>query len=165
MKLEKLMLRPIELEDADYIFKLFQYPDYRDLFDESNTSLEAWKTRCVTMIQSPKSFDYIIEDEMKHQKIGYVGLYESASTDVMELQVFVLEPACCGRGIGSYIMGKIKEMASETDHEVLTVKTPDKNKRAKTFYNRHLFVEMGSEFIELSQNHVFEAYVKLACKL
>ncbi|HAX73859.1 MAG TPA: hypothetical protein DCY20_10090 [Firmicutes bacterium] len=165
MKKELIILRAMELEDAAFIYDLFQIPMYQPIFHEEKTSLETWKTRCLTMIQSPRSYDYIIHDPDINSDIGYVGLYQPSDEHEIELQVVVLDPDYCGQGVGTTVVDLLKQKFTDLKHDKMTVKTLAKNFKLKHFYAKNLFYEMGDEFIEEIDSDSFETYVKMECEL
>jgi ribosomal protein S18 acetylase RimI-like enzyme len=99
------------------------------LADETVTAISKYLHKCEV---------YIAKNVSSNQVIGVFAL-QKINVKEIEIKNIAVDDAYQGRGIGSFLISKIKQIALEQDIQFLWVGTPDSATRQINFYQRNGF--------------------------
>lgn len=114
---ERLIIRPITLEDSDVIFELYNMPNFIKFIGDKNLKTladaeEYIRKRFLPQIERLGFGNYLIVLKEGNQKIGGVGIFEREGLDVVDIGFSVLEKFE-GKGLMFEAAQKVKSIGME----------------------------------------------------
>lgn len=114
---ERLLIRPISLEDADVILELYNMPNFIKFIGDKNLKTLAdaenyIKAKFLPQIERLGFGNYLIVLKDGNQKIGGVGIFEREGLDVVDIGFSVLE-RFEGKGLMFEAAQKVKSIGME----------------------------------------------------
>ena len=114
---ERLLIRPVSVEDADIIFQLYNMPNFIKFIGNKNISslsdAENYiKSKFLPQIEKRGFGNYILVLKEGNQKIGSVGIFEREGLDVADIGFSVLEKFE-GKGLMFEAAQKVKSLVME----------------------------------------------------
>lgn len=112
---ERLMLKPMSIEDADLIFELYNSPRFIEFIGDRNirTSQDAENyitEKFLPQLEKSGYGNYLIVTKSDQQKIGAVGIFNRDGLDVQDIG-FSFLPEFEGKGYGFEAASKLLEIA------------------------------------------------------
>lgn len=114
---ERLLIRPVSVEDADIIFQLYNMPNFIKFIGNKNinslSDAENYiKSKFLPQIEKRGFGNYILVLKEGNQKIGSVGIFEREGLDVADIGFSVLEKFE-GKGLMFEAARKVKSVVME----------------------------------------------------
>ncbi|WP_175623287.1 GNAT family N-acetyltransferase [Chryseobacterium schmidteae] len=114
---ERLLIRPVSVEDADIIFQLYNMPNFIKFIGNKNinslSDAENYiKSKFLPQIEKRGFGNYILVLKDGNQKIGSVGIFEREGLDVADIGFSVLEKFE-GKGLMFEAAQKVKSVVME----------------------------------------------------
>lgn len=114
---ERLLIRPVSVEDADIIFQLYNMPNFIKFIGNKNinslSDAENYiKSKFLPQIEKRGFGNYILVLKEGNQKIGSVGIFEREGLDVADIGFSVLEKFE-GKGLMFEAAQKVKSVVME----------------------------------------------------
>lgn len=114
---ERLLIRPISLEDADVILELYNMPNFIKFIGDKNirtlSDAENYiKNRFLPQFEKLGFGNYLIVLKEGNQKIGAVGIFEREGLDVVDIGFSVLEKFE-GKGLMFEAAQKVKSIGMD----------------------------------------------------
>lgn len=143
---ERLILKPAEVQDADFFLELYNMPSFIQYIGDRNlrTKEDAEnyiKSRFIPQIEKLGFGNYVVILKEDHTKIGAVGIFEREGLDVLDIGFSFLEKYE-GKGYAYESANKLKEVAA-TDfgvHKISAITTKD------NFSSQKLIERLGLKF-------------------
>ena len=143
---DRLMLKPAEVQDADFFLELYNMPSFIQYIGDRNlrTKEDAEnyiKSRFIPQIEKLGFGNYVVILKEDHTKIGAVGIFEREGLDVLDIGFSFLEKYE-GKGYAYESANKLKEVAA-TDfgvHKISAITTKD------NFSSQKLIERLGLKF-------------------
>ena len=112
---ERLILKPADLEDADFFLKLYNLPSFIKFIGDRNlrTKEDAEKyilNRFRTQLERLGFGNYVVIHKELNKKIGAVGIFEREGLDVLDIG-FSFFPEFEGKGYAYESASNLKEIA------------------------------------------------------
>lgn len=164
MQNQRIYLKDLEIDDSEFLFNLFQYPEYSEMFYEKSTSFEDWKDRIRRIKNSKKLNQFIIRENLNDKSIGWVGHFEEEK-NVECLQILIISPSYLRHGYGTEIMNLLKKSISKKGKKKIRLSTQETNLRAQSFYFKNDFSIIGTCVEEVDGGTKLENYVIMECSL
>ncbi|MBE6947770.1 MAG: GNAT family N-acetyltransferase [Ruminococcaceae bacterium] len=108
-----------------------------DLHHWDNPHIKNW---VIVALCALKNHIYLVYDE----KMPVATFQTRKMEQVLLFQKLATDPACSGKGIGSYCMTEIERLAKEAGCTEVACEVYDKSEHAKTFYLRRGYVVCGA---------------------
>ena len=104
METERLILKPITTDDAEFLFELYNSPRFLEFIGDRNiknieAAAEYIETRFLPQLERLGYGNYVIIRKSDNQKLGAVGVYEREGLDVQDIG-FSFLPQFEGQGFG-----------------------------------------------------------------
>ncbi|MCU7614482.1 GNAT family N-acetyltransferase [Chryseobacterium sp. GMJ5] len=114
---ERLIIRPMAVEDADLILELYNMPKFLQFIGDRNiqTLLDAEnyiKAKFLPQIERLGYGNYLIETKEDNQKIGGVGIFEREGLDIADIGFSLLE-RFEGKGYAFEAAQKVKSIGMD----------------------------------------------------
>lgn len=114
---ERLLIRPVDVDDADIIFQLYNMPNFIKFIGNKNinslSDAENYiKSKFLPQIEKLGFGNYMIVLKEGNQKIGSVGIFEREGLDVVDIGFSVLEKFE-GKGLMFEAAQKVKSIGME----------------------------------------------------
>lgn len=114
---ERLLIRPVSVDDADIIFQLYNMPNFIKFIGNKNinslSDAENYiKSKFLPQIEKRGFGNYILVLKEGNQKIGSVGIFEREGLDVVDIGFSVLEKFE-GKGLMFEAAQKVKSVGME----------------------------------------------------
>lgn len=114
---ERLLIRPVSVEDADIIFQLYNMPNFIKFIGNKNinslSDAENYiKSKFLPQIEKLGFGNYILVLKEENQKIGSVGIFQREGLDVADIGFSVLEKYE-GKGLMFEAAQKVKSIVME----------------------------------------------------
>lgn len=114
---ERLLIRPVSVDDADIIFQLYNMPNFIKFIGNKNinslSDAENYiKSKFLPQIEKRGFGNYILVLKGGNQKIGSVGIFEREGLDVADIGFSVLEKFE-GKGLMFEAAQKVKSVVME----------------------------------------------------
>ncbi|MFC0428242.1 GNAT family N-acetyltransferase [Chryseobacterium scophthalmum] len=114
---ERLLIRPVSVDDADIIFQLYNMPNFIKFIGNKNinsfSDAENYiKSKFLPQIEKRGFGNYILVLKEGNQKIGSVGIFEREGLDVADIGFSVLEKFE-GKGLMFEAAQKVKSIGME----------------------------------------------------
>lgn len=114
---ERLLIRPVDVDDADVIFQLYNMPNFIKFIGNKNinslSDAENYiKSKFLPQIEKRGFGNYILVLKEGNQKIGSVGIFEREGLDVVDIGFSVLEKFE-GKGLMFEAAQKVKSIGME----------------------------------------------------
>jgi RimJ/RimL family protein N-acetyltransferase len=114
---ERLLIRPVDVDDADIIFQLYNMPNFIKFIGNKNinslSDAENYiKSKFLPQIEKLGFGNYILVLKEGNQKIGSVGIFEREGLDVVDIGFSVLEKFE-GKGLMFEAAQKVKSIGME----------------------------------------------------
>lgn len=114
---ERLLIRPVDVDDADIIFQLYNMPNFIKFIGNKNinslSDAENYiKSKFLPQIEKRGFGNYILVLKEGNQKIGSVGIFEREGLDVVDIGFSVLEKFE-GKGLMFEAAQKVKSIGME----------------------------------------------------
>lgn len=114
---ERLLIRPVSVDDADIIFQLYNMPNFIKFIGIKNinslSDAENYiKSKFLPQIEKRGFGNYILVLKEGNQKIGSVGIFEREGLDVADIGFSVLEKFE-GKGLMFEAAQKVKSVGME----------------------------------------------------
>ena len=114
---ERLLIRPVSVDDADIIFQLYNMPNFIKFIGNKNinslSDAENYiKSKFLPQIEKRGFGNYILVLKEGNQKIGSVGIFEREGLDVSDIGFSVLEKFE-GKGLMFEAAQKVKSVGME----------------------------------------------------
>ncbi|ASK31287.1 GNAT family N-acetyltransferase [Chryseobacterium sp. T16E-39] len=93
---ERLILRPISLEDGAFIFDLYNRPKFIQFIGDRNLknisdAEEYIKNRFLPQLENLGFGNYLVVTKDKNEKVGAVGIFEREGLDVVDIGFSLLD--------------------------------------------------------------------------
>ncbi len=143
---ERLILKPAEVQDADFFLELYNMPSFIQYIGDRNlrTKEDAEnyiKNRFLPQIEKLGFGNYVVILKEDNSKIGAVGIFEREGLDVLDIG-FSFLPNYEGKGFAYESANKLKEVAA-TDfgvQKISAITTKD------NFSSQKLIEKLGLKF-------------------
>ena len=143
---DRLILKPAEVQDADFFLELYNMPSFIQYIGDRNlrTKEDAEnyiKSRFIPQIEKLGFGNYVVILKEDNTKIGAVGIFEREDLDVLDIGFSFLEKYE-GKGYAYESANKLKEVAT-TDfgvHKISAITTKD------NFSSQKLIERLGLKF-------------------
>ncbi len=143
---ERLILKPAEVQDANFFLELYNMPSFIQYIGDRNlrTKEDAENyitSRFIPQIEKLGFGNYVVILKEDHTKIGAVGIFEREGLDVLDIGFSFLEKYE-GKGYAYESANKLKEVAA-TDfgvHKISAITTKD------NFSSQKLIERLGLKF-------------------
>ena len=143
---DRLILKPAEVQDADFFLELYNMPSFIQYIGDRNlrTKEDAEnyiKSRFIPQIEKLGFGNNVVILKEDHTKIGAVGIFEREGLDVLDIGFSFLEKYE-GKGYAYESANKLKEVAA-TDfgvHKISAITTKD------NFSSQKLIERLGLKF-------------------
>lgn len=143
---DRLILKPAEVQDADFFLELYNMPSFIQYIGDRNLrtkeDAENYITnRFIPQIEKLGVGNYVVILKEDHTKIGAVGIFEREGLDVLDIGFSFLEKYE-GKGYAYESANKLKEVAA-TDfgvHKISAITTKD------NFSSQKLIERLGLKF-------------------
>lgn len=114
---ERLLIRPVAVDDADIIFQLYNMPNFIKFIGNKNinslSDAENYiKSKFLPQIEKRGFGNYILVLKEGNQKIGSVGIFEREGLDVVDIGFSVLKKFE-GKGLMFEAAQKVKSIGME----------------------------------------------------
>lgn len=114
---ERLLIRPVAVDDTDIIFQLYNMPNFIKFIGNKNinslSDAENYiKSKFLPQIEKRGFGNYILVLKEGNQKIGSVGIFEREGLDVVDIGFSVLEKFE-GKGLMFEAAQKVKSIGME----------------------------------------------------
>lgn len=114
---ERLLIRPVAVDDTDIIFQLYNMPNFIKFIGNKNinslSDAENYiKSKFLPQIEKRGFGNYILVLKEGNQKIGSVGIFEREGLDVVDIGFSVLEKFE-GKGLMLEAAQKVKSIGME----------------------------------------------------
>lgn len=114
---ERLLIRPVDVDDADIIFQLYNMPNFIKFIGNKNinslSDAENYiRSKFLPQIEKLGFGNYMIVLKEGNQKIGSVGIFEREGLDVVDIGFSVLEKFE-GKGLMFEAAQKVKSIGME----------------------------------------------------
>ena len=112
---ERLILKPADIEDADFFLKLYNLPSFIQFIGDRNLrtkeDAETYITsRFLPQIETLGFGNYVVIHKELNKKIGAVGIFEREGLDVLDIG-FSFFPEFEGKGYAYESASNLKEIA------------------------------------------------------
>ena len=143
---DRLILKPAEVQDADFFLELYNMPSFIQYIGDRNLrtkeDAENYITnRFIPQIEKLGFGNYVVILKEDHTKIGAVGIFEREGLDVLDIGFSFLEKYE-GKGYAYESANKLKEVAA-TDfgvHKISAITTKD------NFSSQKIIERLGLKF-------------------
>ena len=143
---DRLILKPAEVQDADFFLELYNMPSFIQYIGDRNlrTKEDAANyitNRFIPQIEKLGFGNYVVILKEDNTKIGAVGIFEREGLDVLDIGFSFLEKYE-GKGFAYESANKLKEVAA-TDfgvHKISAITTKD------NFSSQKLIERLGLKF-------------------
>ena len=143
---ERLLIRPVSLEDADIIFQLYNMPNFIKFIGNKNinslSDAENYiKSKFLPQIEKLGFGNYILVLKEENQKIGSMGIFQREGLDVADIGFSVLEKYE-GKGLMFEAAQKVKSIGMEKFglHKISAITSKD------NFSSQKLIERLGLKF-------------------
>lgn len=143
---ERLILKPAEVQDADFFLELYNMPSFIQYIGDRNlrTKEDAEnyiKNRFLPQIEKLGFGNYVVILKEDNTKIGAVGIFEREGLDVLDIG-FSFLPNYEGKGFAYESANKLKEVAAKYFgvHKISAITTKD------NFSSQKLIEKLGLKF-------------------
>lgn len=143
---DRLILKPAEVQDADFFLELYNMPSFIQYIGDRNlrTKEDAEnyiKSRFIPQIEKLGFGNYVVILKEDHTKIGAVGIFEREGLDVLDIGFSFLEKYE-GKGYAYESANKLKEVAAIDFgvHKISAITTKD------NFSSQKLIERLGLKF-------------------
>ncbi|ROH98984.1 MULTISPECIES: GNAT family N-acetyltransferase [unclassified Chryseobacterium] len=114
---ERLIVRPMSLEDKDIIFKLYNSPKFIQYIGDRNIRTVAdaedyIRNRFLPQMERLGFGNYLVLTKEGHHKIGAVGIFEREGLDIVDIGYSLLEEFE-GKGYAFEAAQKVKSIGME----------------------------------------------------
>lgn len=128
---ERLIIRPISLDDADFIFELYNMPKFIKFIGDRNIhsvsdAEEYIKARFLPQFEKLGFGNYLVVLKEGKHKIGGVGIFEREGLDIVDIGFSVLEKFE-GKGYMYEAAEKVKSIGMDifSLHKISAITTKD----------------------------------------
>ncbi|MCJ7934033.1 MAG: GNAT family N-acetyltransferase [Chryseobacterium sp.] len=114
---ERLIIRPISLEDSDFIFKLYNSPKFIQYIGDRGIKTPAdaenyIKNRFLPQFERSGFGNYLVVTKEGNEKIGGVGIFEREGLDIVDIGYSLLEEYE-GKGYAYEAAQKVKSIGMD----------------------------------------------------
>lgn len=145
-KTERLILKPAEVQDADFFLKLYNMPSFIKYIGDRNlrTKEDAENyinNRFLPQFEKLGFGNYVVILKEGNTKIGAVGIFEREGLDVLDIGFSFLEKYE-GKGFAYESANKLKEVAASDFgvHKISAITTKD------NYSSQKLIEKLGLKF-------------------
>lgn len=138
--LSAITLRPIVLEDADFLCRLANEPLLLEQLAEVPTSLQDWQNNIRFWLQDADEMDLLICRKIDGLPLGWAGVNGLQDRDATAwLKFIALHPSHWGHGYAAAALNRIMDDLRQRSIARLRLWTDQSNLRAKKLYLQHGF--------------------------
>ncbi|KIA84559.1 GNAT family acetyltransferase [Kaistella solincola] len=148
METERLFLKPITTDDAEFLFELYNSPHFLEFIGDRNiknfeAAAEYIEARFLPQLERLGYGNYVIIRKADRQKIGAVGVYERKGLDVQDIG-FSFLPQFEGQGYGFEAASKVLETVFN-DYKVKKISAITSK---ANFTSQKLIKKLGLKYIK-----------------
>lgn len=146
----QIKLKPITIEDAEFIFNISNNQELMNILCETTTSFEFWKETIKIWNEDTDEKDFIIIRNSDNKYIGWLAVNGLDNSDKsVWLKIICIYPEFWNCGYGSVAIKILKNILYQDGYTRLQLWTDKCNARAQKCY-----IENGFSVVEQKQNYV-----------
>lgn len=161
--MEKIIIKKVAPQDADFLFMLMNNPAILKKLNEIPTQKQDWIDAVLAWEDDPDECGYIVWNNEK--QIGWFAFNSLKSDDrVPYLKMAVLLPEYQSRGIGVSVLSELLTSMKDAGYNTVKLHTDEDNISAQKCYRKCGFQVVDTISETMSDNSTVMRYV-MECKL